>query len=372
VQSRQKEKKNYAIKIIDFTRNITEEEIESELAELDVYREADSPFIVKFYGVYEKDTSLLIAMEFCSGGSISDIYEYCKITLNEKQISSVVYCVLKGLEHLHGKNITHRDIKGANILLTQAGVAKLTDFGVSKIQEKGTKMNTVVGSPYWMAPEVISLGAYDNLADIWSMGVTCIEMAEGGPPRGEQHPMKVLRMIPALPPPSLKEPTKWSKEFGEFLSKCLQLKAQTRASCKELFKHPFLKGAKKQYKKELKTLVTTTIETVTKEKREGLKKKLDQQAEEREQLEKKKKEHVENLLNGTQFISLNSRKRSVRTFTKMEGVDNQDDTGTVMIKSDTVRDYENTDGDPENDAFGVDTVIIKESEDGIGTVVIKE
>lgn len=81
---------------------------------------------------------------------------------------------------------------------------------------------------------------------------------------------------------------------------------------------------------------------------------------------------MENLLNGTQFISLNSRKRSVRTFTKMEGVDNQDDTGTVMIKSDTVRDYENTDGDPENDAFGVDTVIIKESEDGIGTVVIKE
>jgi len=239
--------------------------------------------------VYEKDTSLLIAMEFCSGGSISDIYEYCKISLNEKQISSVAYCILKGLEHLHGKNITHRDIKGANILLTQVGVAKLTDFGVSKIQEKGTKMNTVVGSPYWMAPEVISLGAYDNLADIWSLGVTCIEMAEGGPPRGEQHPMKVLRMIPSLPPPTLKEPSKWTKEFVDFLGRCLQLKAQNRASCKELLKHPFLKGAKKQYKKELKTLVTSTIEMVTKEKRNALQQKINQQAEEREQLEKKKK-----------------------------------------------------------------------------------
>jgi serine/threonine protein kinase len=158
-----KKKKNYAIKIIDFTRDITEEELESELAELDVYREADSPFIVKFFGVYEKDSSLLIAMEFCSGGSIADLYEYCKMALNEKQIASVCYCVLKGLDHLHGKNITHRDIKGANILLTQAGVAKITDFGVSKIQEKDTKMQTVVGSPYWMAPEVISLGAYTNL-----------------------------------------------------------------------------------------------------------------------------------------------------------------------------------------------------------------
>jgi len=232
-------------------------------------------------------------------------------------------------------------------------------------------MKTVVGSPYWMAPEVLRLGAYDNLADIWSLGVTCIEMAEGGPPRGEVHPMKVLRMIPTAPPPSLKEPTKWSKEFVDFLFNCLQLKAQNRPSCKELLKHPFLKGAKKAYKKELKTLVINTIATVTREKRAALEKKDKQQAEEQEQLEKKK---IENLLNGTQFISLNTRKRSVRTFTKVEGVDNTEDTGTVMIKSDTILVTDtNAEGEPaENDAFGVDTVIIKEDEDGIGTVVIKE
>jgi len=286
-----KRKKNYAIKIIDFTRDISEEEIEAELAELDVYRETNSPFIVKFFGVYEKDTSLLIAMEFCSGGSVADIYEYCKNTktLNEKQIASVAYCVTKGLEHLHGKNITHRDIKGANILLTQAGVAKLTDFGVSKIQDKGSKMKTVVGSPYWMAPEVISMGAYDNLADIWSLGVTCIEMAEGGPPRGDQHPMRVLRMIPTLPPPTLKEPSKWSKDFQDFLGKCLQSKPKDRASCKELLKHPFLKGGKKMYKKELKTLVAGAIETVTIAKRAALENRSHQA--EKEEVEKKKQEN---------------------------------------------------------------------------------
>jgi len=268
-----RKKKNYAIKIIDFVRDITEEELESELAELDVYRETDSPFIVKFFGVYEKDSSLLIAMEYCSGGSICDIYEYCKLTFNEKQISAVCFCVLKGLEHLHGKNITHRDIKGANILLTQAGVAKITDFGVSKITEKDNKMQTMVGSPYWMAPEVISQGSYDNLADIWSLGITCIEMAEGGPPRGEQTPLRVLRMIPALPPPTFKDPTKWSKDFQDFLSKCLQTKAGNRSVCKELLKHPFIRNSKKLYKKELKSLVLSTISDVTSQKREALQKK---------------------------------------------------------------------------------------------------
>jgi len=371
-----KKKKNYAIKIIDFTQKISEQEIEAELTELDVYREAHSPFIVKFFGVYEKDTSLLIAMEFCSGGSVADIYEYCKTPLNEKQIASVAYCVLKGLEHLHGKNITHRDIKGANILLTQAGVAKLTDFGVSKIQEKGTKMVTTAGSPYWMAPEVISLGAYDNLADIWSFGITCIEMAESGPPRGDLHWTKVVRTIPTSPPPTLKEPNKWSPEFADFLGKCLQIKPQNRASCKELLKHPFLKGAKKTYKKELKTLVTNTITTVTTGKREAFKAKSGTQEEEDAKLEKKKS-IVNNFFEGSEFISLNSRKKSVRTFTRMEGdaFDSQDNSGTVVIKSgnpgtDLVTDT-NVEGEAENDEFGVDTIIIKENEDGTGTVVIK-
>jgi len=365
-----KKKKNYAIKIIDFVRDISDEELEAELAELDVYRETDSPFIVKFFGVYEKDSSLLIAMEFCSGGSIADVYEYCKQSFNEKQIASVCYCVLKGLDHLHSKNITHRDIKGANILLTQAGVAKITDFGVSKIQEKDTKMQTVVGSPYWMAPEVISIGSYDNLADVWSLGVTCIEMAEGGPPRGDQHPMRVLRMIPTLPPPALKEPQKWSKDFHDFLGKCLQVKATNRSSCKELLKHPFIKGAKKIYKKELKALVTNTIVLVTTAKREALKKKMGSDEAE----EKRRKETMENLLSNSQYISLNTRKRSVRTFSRVEG----EDTGTMIIHDDKATgtvliNDTNAEGENQNaDAFGVDTVIVTEIDHATGTVIIKD
>eukprot|EP01123_Difflugia_compressa_P000008 TRINITY_DN1000_c0_g1_i1.p1 TRINITY_DN1000_c0_g1~~TRINITY_DN1000_c0_g1_i1.p1 ORF type:complete len:313 (+),score=70.32 TRINITY_DN1000_c0_g1_i1:3-941(+) len=312
-------------------------------------------------------------MEYCSGGSVADIYEYTKTPLNEKQIASIAYCVTKGLDHLHGKNITHRDIKGANVLLTQSGVAKLTDFGVSKIQEKGTKMQTVVGSPYWMAPEVISIGAYDNLADIWSLGITCMEMAEGGPPRGDQHPMKVLRMIPSQPPPSLKEPEKWSKDFQNFLSKCLQTKPQNRSTCKELLKHPFLKGGKKMYKKELKQLVDATIAIVTEKKRDALQAK---------QETKEKKELIDN----NTFISLNSRRHSVRTFTRVEGVTDDNDTGSVIIRTTTTTTTTtggeectgtviitdtNTDGDAgTNDEFGVDTTVIITDNDG--TVRIKE
>lgn len=119
-------------------------------------------------------------MEFCGGGSVADVLHYCKMSFNEKQAVAVSFCILKGLQHLHEKNITHRDIKGANILLTQKGMAKISptptssflslsnlrsspaDFGVSKIQKKEQKMSTVVGSPYWMAPEVIRMGSYTN------------------------------------------------------------------------------------------------------------------------------------------------------------------------------------------------------------------
>jgi len=320
----------------------------------------------------KKDSSLLIAMGFCSGGSIADIYEFCKMTFNEKQIASICYCVLKGLDHLHGKNITHRDIKGANILLTQAGVAKITDFGVSKITEKDLKMQTMVGSPYWMAPEVISQGSYDNLADIWSLGVTCIEMAEGGPPRGDQTPLRVLRMIPTLPPPSLKETAKWSKDFHDFLSKCLQIKASNRSSCKDLLKHPFIKNAKKNYKKELKALVSTTIITVTSQKREALKKKMSDSAE-----APLKRKESQNFLSTNSYISLNSRKRSVRTFSKVEGSQLGEEGGTVIIHGDdktgTVLIHDtNTEGETQNDEFGVDTVIISNVDNLTGTVIIKD
>jgi len=191
-------------------------------------------------------------MEFCSGGSVADLIQYCKRTFQEKEISSICYCILKALKYLHSKNVCHRDIKGGNILLNQAGFAKLTDFGVSKITDKERIMHTVVGSPYWMAPELISAGTYDMTADVWSLGITAIEMAEGQPPHHELHPMRAMREIPGKEPPTLKDSKKWPKEFGQFLSTCLQKTPSSRPSCKDLLKHSFIKTLKKHSKKKLR------------------------------------------------------------------------------------------------------------------------
>jgi len=232
-------------------------------------------------------------------------------------------------------------------------------------------MQTMVGSPYWMAPEVISQGSYDNMADIWSLGVTLIEMAEGGPPRGDQTPLKVLRMIPTLPPPNFKDSAKWTKDFHDLISQCLQTKASNRSSCKDLLKHSFIKSAKKNYKKELKALVNSTIFTVTQEKREVLKKKMSDAAE----APLKRRETMGSLLSNSSYISLNSRKRSVRTFSRVEGA--LEDTGTVIVhgddKSGTVLIHDtNIEGETQNDALGVDTVIISKEDNVTGTVVIKD
>jgi len=230
-------------------------------------------------------------------------------------------------------------------------------------------MHTTVGSPYWMAPEVIR-GSYDNLADVWSLGVTCIEMAEQGPPRGEDNFLKVVRTIPSSPPPTLKEPGKWSKEFQDFLSKCLQMEASNRSSCKELLKHPFVKGAKKFYKSELKALVSNTIVTVTTVKREKLKKKMSANEE-----QTKRNETIKSFISD-QFISLNAGRKSVTTFSNVEGYPLTEDPSNMVTngeeKTETVLSNDtNPEEGNQNDALGVDTVIIKQ-DNQTGTVIIQD
>lgn len=184
-------------------------------------------------------------MEYCGAGSVSDIMRLRKKTLTEEEIATILCDTLKGLEYLHLRRKIHRDIKAGNILLNTEGHAKLADFGVAgQLTDTMAKRNTVIGTPFWMAPEVIQEIGYDCVADIWSLGITALEMAEGKPPYGDIHPMRAIFMIPTKPPPSFREPDRWSPELIDFVSKCLVKNPEERASASQLLYHEFIGNAK--------------------------------------------------------------------------------------------------------------------------------
>jgi len=216
------------------------EDFQEILKEINIMKQCRSKYVVQYFGNYFKDETCWIIMEYCALGSVSDMMNITNRILNEEQIALVCYSTLKGLYYLHKNSKIHRDIKPGNILVTQSGECKLADFGVSgQLSERTRKRNTVIGTPFFLAPEVIQEVGYDNKADIWALGISAIEMAEFHPPYHDLHPMRVLFMIPTAPSPTLKDSSTWSSEFADFIRLCLAKEQSQRPSAKELLKHPF-------------------------------------------------------------------------------------------------------------------------------------
>ncbi|XP_042180696.1 mitogen-activated protein kinase kinase kinase kinase 3 isoform X1 [Oncorhynchus tshawytscha] len=238
-----------AIKVIKLEPVImnspTGEDFEVVQQEIIMMKDCKHSNIVAYFGSYLRRDKLWISMEYCGGGSLQDIYHVTG-PLSESQIAYMSRETLQGLYYLHNKGKMHRDIKGANILLTDNGYVKLADFGVSaQITATLAKRKSFIGTPYWMAPEVAAVerkGGYNQLCDIWAVGITAIELAELQPPMFDLHPMRALFLMTKsnFQPPKLKDKVKWGNNFHHFVKLSLTKNPKKRPTAEKLLQHPFV------------------------------------------------------------------------------------------------------------------------------------
>ncbi|XP_062997914.1 nik-related protein kinase [Elgaria multicarinata webbii] len=264
-----------AIKVMNVTEE-EEEEIKLEINMLKKYSHHRN--IATYYGAFVKkspagqDDQLWLVMEYCGAGSVTDLVKKTKGNcFKEDWIAYICREVLRGLAHLHAHHVIHRDIKGQNVLLTENAEVKLVDFGVSaQLDRTIGRRNTFIGTPYWMAPEVIACdenpeSTYDYRSDLWSLGITAIEMAEGAPPLCDMHPMRALFLIPRNPPPKLKS-RKWSKKFLNFVDSCLVKNYTHRPATETLLKHSFIRDM--QNERQVRILLKDHLDRTRKKKGE--------------------------------------------------------------------------------------------------------
>ncbi|XP_023653629.1 STE20-like kinase b isoform X2 [Paramormyrops kingsleyae] len=259
-----------AAKVIDTK---SEEELEDYMVEIDILASCDHHNIVKLLDAFYYENKLWILIEFCAGGAVDAVMLELERPLTEPQIRVVCKQTLEALLYLHDNKVIHRDLKAGNILLTLDGDVKLADFGVSAKNTKTLqRRDSFIGTPYWMAPEVVMCETskdrpYDYKADIWSLGVTLIELAQIEPPNHEMNPMRVLLKIAKSDPPTLMHPSRWSPEFRDFLKKALDKNVDNRWNAMQLLQHPFVKNINDS--RPLRELIAEAKAEVTEEIEEG-------------------------------------------------------------------------------------------------------